>query len=59
MKIPFKIKYHIIIELLYTIIAIRIAGEQAVRDRITKALELFKRPNEGYQLKNLCRCLLA
>ena len=40
-------------------IAIRIAGEQAVRDSITKALELFKLPNGGYQLKNLCRCLLA
>jgi hypothetical protein len=40
-------------------IAIRITREQAVRDRITKALKLFKLPNGGYQLKNLCRCLLA
>jgi SAM-dependent methyltransferase len=40
-------------------IAIRIAREQAVRDRITKALKLFKLPNGDYQLKNLCRCLLA
>ena len=34
-------------------IAISIAGEQAVIDRITKALELFKLPNGGYQQEPL------
>ena len=40
-------------------IAIGVAEEQEVRDRITKAIEPFRLPSGGYQLKNLCRCLLA
>ncbi len=40
-------------------VAMAAAGEAAVRDAITEALEPFKTPSGGYRLENAVYCLVA
>jgi SAM-dependent methyltransferase len=42
-----------------TTLAIRAAGEDAVRDALAAAAEPFRMTNGSYRLENTCRCLIA